>query len=299
MAFWYQAHAAAAPFSTALLHRLGAVHEGEDTGLGVDEVTDRIGLLEGLAVRLEQGGHGLDRQHQGHAEDTDAELAGDPEALFTRAGRPHRRVGLLERLGDHGQILDLDPVAVPGECVLGPHLGDHPHGVDLLLAGLIGIDLEGAPLRDGRAGESHLEPAVAEQVERRRPLGDADRVVDVVGGEGGGVADADPAGPLGDRRQDDLGGRAVAHLDRPVVLDLPPASVPIAVGQLGLGECLLQQLLLLPPLEAGLLHFAEDVDLHTDLPKDHHDARRRPRSGSDRESLSPIYRVARPPPRSL
>ena len=59
-----------------------------------------------------------------------------------------------------------------------------------LLAGLLALDVEGAPLRDRGAGEAELEAAAAEVIEEGGALGDADRVVEAVRREHRGVAHA-------------------------------------------------------------------------------------------------------------
>ena len=78
-----------------------------------------------------------------------------------------------------------------------------------------------------------------------------------------GVSEADPLGVLGEDREEDLGGRAVAELAGAVVLHGPPAAEVVAVRELGLldGDPVDARLLARRG-ELGPLELREDVEDH-------------------------------------
>ena len=82
---------------------------------------------------------------------------------------------------------------------------------------------------------------VGDQVERGDALGDARRMVVARRRQHDAVADADVLGARGAGGEEDLGRRGVRVLLEEVVLDLPDVVDAEPVGQLDLGERVLEQ----------------------------------------------------------
>ena len=109
--------------------------------------------------------------------------------------------------------------------------------------------------------DAQLDPAVADQVERGDPLGDARRVVR--GELHDAVAEADVLGALAGRGEEHLRRRGVRVLLEEVVLDLPRVVVAEPVRQLDLVERVLDQVVLAVggPRPRQLV-LVEDPELH-------------------------------------
>ena len=115
---------------------------------------------------------------------------------------------------------------------------------------------------DDRAVPS-IEPAAGDDVERGRPLGDADRVVHLRHAHDGAVADADALGPRGDGGEEHLGRRAVRVLLEEVVLDRPHRVEAELVGQHRLLERVVVRLLLAGARQRRRhRQLEEDAELH-------------------------------------
>jgi hypothetical protein len=206
----------------------------------------------------------LDADEDREPEDADAVPPGDLPAL--RAGRrhPHRRVRLLQRLRDDAARRDLHELAVEREGLLGPHARDDLERLLPHRARALGVDLEAGLLVLARPSGTELEAAVAQDVERRRPLGNPDRVVELVRQERHAVPEADALGALRQRAQEHLGGRAVRELGQEVVLDEPHGVEAELVGELDLLERLLVAAVLATlVVRLGRLQLVQKVELHT------------------------------------
>jgi len=145
---------------------------------------------------------------------------------------------------------------------LAEHRHQPPHGVLPHLT----LVAESAPERVqlGRcSGFTHtqFDAPVAQQIERRDPLGDPRRVV---GGKlDHPVAEPDALRPLARSAEEDLGCRRMGVLLEEVVLDFPREVEAQAVGQLDLVEGLLQQFVLaLRVPGTRQLVLVEDPELH-------------------------------------
>ncbi len=137
-------------------------------------------LLELLVVAVDplgqRAGSGV-----GETQCAEALLRGHRHRRRPGARDPHRRVRLLQRLGHHVARRHFDVLTLEAGERLLDHAADRnlerflPH-----LALVRGIDAEPAELAHRRrlAG-AELDPAVGDQVERRHPLGDAGRMVDL------------------------------------------------------------------------------------------------------------------------
>ena len=88
---------------------------------------------------------------------------------------------------------------------------------------------------DARAG-AELETPARQDVEHRRPLGDADRVVHLRHADHRPVPDTDPLGLHGHGREEQLRCRAVRVLLEEVMLDRPHRVEAELVGQPSLLE---------------------------------------------------------------
>jgi hypothetical protein len=113
--------------------------------------------------------------------------------------------------------------------------------------------------------EPQLHAATGEQVERGHALGHADGVI---GGQlDDPVPEADATRALAGGTQEHFGGRAVRVLLQEVVLDGPRVIEAELIGQLDLGQRVLQHLVLalLTP-RPGNLHLVENSELHARSP---------------------------------
>ncbi len=212
----------------AVAHRgpgvLVAVEEVVGRHAVVDHAADRLALAH-AAVVLAGAALLLGVAHGGDAEAAEAAVGGVELGAGAGHRHPHRRMRLLQRLRQHRALGHREAGAVPRQAILHPHPRQHAHVLVPVLLGRVGIGLEAAELGPGRrARGAELEPAAREDVEERRALGHADRVVHLGHADHGAVAEADPLGLARGRGQEQLGRRAVRVLLEEVVLDRPRAS---------------------------------------------------------------------------
>jgi hypothetical protein len=115
--------------------------------------------------------------------------------------------------------------------------------------------------RSRRLAHAEIDAAARQQVERGDALGDSVRLV---GGElDHAVAQANALGALAGGAEKNLGRRGVRVLLEEVVLDFPGVVVAEFVGELDLGERVLQELVLaLGPPRPGQLVLVEDSEFH-------------------------------------
>ena len=153
------------------------------------------------------------------------------------------------------------------ELVLGPHARDETDGLLPHRPRLVGVDAETAELGHGdRPAGPHVQAALAQDVQGRRPLRHPGRVVEGDREQDHAVADADAAGVLGNRRQEDLRGRAVGEALQEVVLDAPHVVEADLLGQLHLLDGL--------PVDVGLRGAQLGVHLHlVQQPEPHQSSR--------------------------
>ena len=194
--------------SPALLHSLsvglGAVGDGEDPDLVVGLGAGGRPVFLSLPVAVDVGLHLLDAEHQREAESSDAVLGGEVPAIGAGAGQPDGRMRLLDRLGDHVPLGNLEVAAVVREAVGGPHLRDDAQGLLPHGPRLVRRYFEPALLVQPRPAGAELDAASAHDVQRSDPLGDSNRVVEGVREQHHAVADSNALGPLRHRRQEDL-----------------------------------------------------------------------------------------------
>lgn len=145
---------------------------------------------------------------------------------------------------------------------LAEHRHQPPHGVLPHLT----LVAESAPERVqlGRcSGFTHtqFDAPVAQQIERRDPLGDPRRVV---GGKlDHPVAEPDAPRPLARSAEEDLGCRRMGVLLEEVMLDQPDAVEPKSVGKLDLLEGVGQELLIVAGSpRSGQLMLVEQAETH-------------------------------------
>ena len=183
-----------------------AVQEVDRVELVVDELADRVAVLDAVAVGLHLP------LLLGERREVDAEAAHPPVGRVVLGSRarhrhPERRVGVLDRLGQDGPGRHREELALVAVALLGPHLGQ---GVDELVPRLlrvVRVGLEAAQLGPrGRPAGPHLQPTARQDVEHRGPLGDADRVVELGHAGDDPVADPHPLGLHGAGRQEQLRG---------------------------------------------------------------------------------------------
>ena len=113
--------------------------------------------------------------------------------------------------------------------------------------------------------EAQLDAAAGEEVERRDPLGDADRMVRRELDDA--MAEPNALGPLAGGPEEDLRRGGVGILLEEVVLDHPGVVVAEPVRELNLGERVLEDLVL-APLRPGPrdLMLVEDAEPHPRAP---------------------------------
>src|SRR5215813_3677232 len=173
-------------------------------------------------------------------------------------------MGFLHRLGN--DRARRDPIEAPlvGKGVLGPHAGNHGDGFFPLGSGLLGVDLEAVHFDEGGGPPGpQIHPAIADDIEHRRPFGDADRVIVLARQQGDGVANANPLGALGESPVEDFRGRTVGKLPQEMVLYRPEVLEPDLIGQFDLGHDLFVALLLDAVIVGfGYLNFIHEPEFH-------------------------------------
>src|SRR5262245_9004408 len=169
---------------------------------------------------------------------------------------------LLTRLGDHVPRREIEVLTVVLDRLLREARHEHAHRLLPDVALVPHASAEGMELdRTLALAQPELDATAGEQVQGGHPLGDPDRVV---GGKlDDAVAETDAPGTLGGRAQEDLGRRGVRVLLEEVVFHLPRVVVAEPVGQLDLGQRILEQAILAvrPPGPRQLM-LVEDAELH-------------------------------------
>src|SRR5262249_6281824 len=134
-------------------------------------------------------------------------------------------------------------LAVELPALAREHRGNGLNRLLPTLALVAHADVEGMELgRACRLAHAEIDPAAREQVERGAAVGDAMRLV---GGElNYAVAEPNALGALAGGAEEDLGCGGVRVLLQEMMLDLPGVVVAKLVGELDLGERVLQQLIL-------------------------------------------------------
>ena len=192
-------------------------------------------------------------------------LGRDANRFAARARHPQRRVRPLHRLGHHVARWHLQEAPVPaGEGLLDHHPG---HGVERLVPLLaLGLPIDAEALELGARGRlprAELDAPARHEIEHRHLLGHARRMLVAGRDRHDPEAQANVAGALARRAQEDLGRRRVRVLLEEVVLDLPHVVQAQAVGQLHLLERLGDQALLGAVVPgAGELVLVEDAEAH-------------------------------------
>ena len=117
--------------------------------------------------------------------------------------------------------------------------------------------------READSPGAEVRAAVRDEVERGDALGDARGMVVAGRHQDDAVAQADALGPLGGGGEEDLGRRGMRVLLEEMVLDFPGVVDAEPIGQLDLGQRILEELLLaaLDP-RARQLMLVEDAELH-------------------------------------
>ena len=210
---------------------LAAVHPADAVDAVVDEFADGVGVLDHTAVvgdALFVLVGGADRD----AEQAHAALGGLDRGFRAGDGDPHRRVGLLDGLGQHGALGHREVLALPAGDFVGPHVGDGADHLVPHVLGVVGLNLEAAEFGPGGgAAGAEFEASVGDDVERGGALGDAGGVVDLGQAEGDALADVDVLGLRGGGGEENFGGGGVAVLLEEVVLDLPDLVEAELVGE--------------------------------------------------------------------
>ena len=250
-----------------LLVGVGAVDHRERGGAVVDLLPDRLlALVEALAVHRDALDEIFGRHTDGERAQPDAVAPDLAVAVGAARRAPQRRMRLLQRLGLHAPRPAHVPVLAVGLVVLvRPRADDvlerlRPHG-----ARVVRIDVEPLDLGPGRRPTGpELDPAVGDEVEHRRRLRAADRVVVRLGEQAHAVAEAHRGSLRRDRAVEHLGVGAVRVLLEEVVLDGPEGMEPGLLTEDGLLERVLVRGVLLAVRE-GLRHrdLVEQRELHT------------------------------------
>ncbi len=112
-----------------------------------------------------------------------------------------------------------------------------------------------------RLAHAEIDPTARQEIERGNALGHAMRLV---GSElHHAMAQTDALGALAGGTEKDFRRRGVRVLLEKMMLDLPRVVVAQPVGELDLGERVLQLLVLAPgPPRPGQLMFVEDAEFH-------------------------------------
>src|SRR6185369_8120826 len=172
-------------------------------------------------------------------------------------------MGRLHRFGHDLGRWNVEEASLVAERVAHPHLGNDLDGLAPLVVNGGAIDFERVLLHtsDRRRG-APVDPSLRQNVERRDPLGDANRVVVPKWQQRASMADADAFRPRGDERQKGLRRGRVRVLVQPVMLDLPDAVKTELVGQDRLLDTFVEQPRLFGGRRIPQLHFEEQRELH-------------------------------------
>ena len=243
-------------------------HEAVDDGdVGVQRIfRERLRMVQQHVVVFVDPGARRFGRDEAESQRAHAPFAGLGDGLDVGAGDPERRVRLLQRLRDHVARGEIVILAVEFPILAGEHRHDGLHRLLPALALVAHPDGEGMELgRPRRLTHAELDAAAGDQIERGDALGDALRLV---GGElHDAVAEADALGALARRGEEHLGRRAMGIFLEEMMLDRPDIVVAELVGELDLGQRILQQRIFagLAP-RARQLMLVEDAEFHPALP---------------------------------
>ena len=240
-----------------------AVQEVERVDLVVHEAADGI-TIRHAAVVLLRTALLLGKRGSAHPQAPQPSLCSVQFGARRGHRHPHRRVRLLERLGDDVACGHLEAGTLPAEVVVGPHLRDHPTELVPRLLRVVGIGAEPAELGPrARPGCAQLQAAVRDDVERGRALGNPDRVVHLGHAHHCTVAHPDALRLRRDGREEHLRRRAVRVLLQEVMLHRPDVVEPQLVGYPALFErVVVRQPLIRPAERPRHRQLVEDPELH-------------------------------------
>ena len=185
------------------------------------DVLIAVKLIEGRHPVIDRAAHRLAKLHPsmvfpgaplllreargGHTQGANAALGGIEFRARGSDGDPHRRMGALQWLRQHGPLRHGEANAVVGVALLHPHLGDGAHEFIPSLLGVVRVHLEARQLGPGGgAGGAELQPTAGQQIQGRGPLRHPDGVVHLRHADHRAVADADIAGLHGAGREEQL-----------------------------------------------------------------------------------------------
>ena len=162
------------------------------------------------------------KARRGDAQGAYAAFRGIEFGARRRDGDPHRRMGALQRLRQHGPLRHREADAVVGIARLGPHLWNGAHELIPSLLGVVRIHLKSGQLGPSRgAGSTELQPPSGQQIQHRRALRHPNGVVHFRHADHRTMANPNVAGLHGASRKKQLRRRAVGILLQKVMLHRP------------------------------------------------------------------------------
>ena len=208
------------------------------------------GLPIGLAIGLDALGQLHERPLPHRDKDRQPHPADPREGLRRRRRHAQFGPGLLIRLRRHRDVVEAVILALVGKPLLGPGLFQDLERLGEALAALAVIEtviLVGA--HDAAAADAVDQPAVADLIDRRGLLGEAQRVRQRQHLHRD--ADLDRAGARGDRARHHHRRRHHRALGRAVQFGQPDRVEPDPFGLLDLGQCLFERGASPPPATGG------------------------------------------------
>ena len=175
------------------------------------------------------------------------------DSLLARAGHPHRRMRLLDRLGNDVARRHLEVLAVvAAERLFDHHAANRDQRLAPHRALFRARDVERVQFGKGRrlAG-AELGAPVAQQVEHPDPLRHPRRMVIVGRQQRDSRPQAHPLGALAGRGQKTLARRGVRVFLQEMMLDLPQVVDPDPVGEFDLLQRLLNEFMFASPAATG------------------------------------------------
>jgi hypothetical protein len=232
----------------------------------VDAVAERHALLRANDVVVDRRpGAGLLRVEEREGERSDSERRRDLDRVAVRARHPHRRMRLLHGLGQHVAAGHREVLALePGIRLEDHHVGDLLGGLERHRALFLRLDGESAEFQPRCAfADPEVDAAVRNDVERRKALRSARRVVVIRNDLPDPVRKANAFRPGSSRREEHFRRRRMRVLVEEMVLDFPRVVVAETVGERDLLERLVEQApLVVRRPRPGELHLVEDAESH-------------------------------------